>query len=268
MADIKKYYYLKLKDNFYDSDAMIILESMENGYLYSNILMKMYLRSLKTDGRLMLNDRIPYNSQMLSKIVGHNKDVVEKAIQIFKELDLIEILDNGAIYMLDIQNYIGKSSDDADRKRIYRDRIKSEKLAIGQMSTECPDKTPPEIEIDIEKDIDINNIYPQNTSKNTSNEVTNDELFDRFWHHYPKKIDKKNARKSFDKIKPDEELVEDMIWQLERFKDTKDWKSENGKYIPYPSTWLNGRRWEDEFETDTEREERVDREILEGNYGT
>ena len=255
MADIKKYYYLKLKDNFYDSDAMIILESMENGYLYSNILMKMYLRSLKTDGRLMLNDRIPYNSQMLSKIVGHNKDIVEKAIQVFKELDLIEILDNGAIYMLDIQNYIGKSSDDADRKRIYRERIKDEKLQIGQMSDKCLDKSPLEIEIDIEKDIEINNIYPQN-----------DELFDRFWGHYPKKIDKKNAKKSFDKIKPDEELTSLMITQLERFKDTKDWKKDNGKFIPYPSTWLNGRRWEDEFETDTEREERIDKEILEGVY--
>lgn len=260
MADTKKYYYLKLKDNFYDSDAMIILESMENGYLYSNILMKMYLRSLKTNGRLMFNDRIPYNSKILSKVVGHNKDIVEKAIQIFKQLELIEILDNGAIYMLDIQNYIGQSSTDADRKRIYRDRIKNEKILIGQMSDKCPDKTPPEIEIDIEKDIDINYISPKN--------VNNDELFDRFWHHYPRKLDKKNAKKSFNKLKPDKELTETIIKQLERFKDTKEWKDENGKYIPYPSTWLNGRRWEDEFETDTEREERIDREIMEGNYGT
>ena len=154
MADVKKYYYLKLKDNFFDSDAMIILESMENGYLYSNILMKMYLRSIKTDGRLMFNDRIPYNASLLSKIVRHNVDVVEKAIKVFKELDLIEILDNGAIYMLDIQNYIGQSSTEADRKRLYRAKVNDEKLQIGQMSTKCPDKIPPEIEI--EKEIEIN----------------------------------------------------------------------------------------------------------------
>lgn len=153
MADVKKYYYLKLKDNFFDSDAMIILESMENGYLYSNILMKMYLRSIKTDGRLMFNERIPYNANLLSKIVRHNVDVVEKAIKVFKELDLIEILDNGAIYMLDIQNYIGQSSTEADRKRLYRTKVNDEKLKIGQMSVKCPDKTPPEIEI--EKEIEI-----------------------------------------------------------------------------------------------------------------
>ena len=50
MADNKKYYYLKLADNFYDRDEMIILESMPDGYIYSNILLKLYLRSLKNEG--------------------------------------------------------------------------------------------------------------------------------------------------------------------------------------------------------------------------
>jgi hypothetical protein len=59
---------------------------------------------------------------------------------------------------LDIQNYIGKSSTEADRKRLYRGRIESEKLLIsGQMSGQNSDKTPPEIEIEIELEKDINN---------------------------------------------------------------------------------------------------------------
>lgn len=47
MADNKKYYYLKLKEDFFDSDEMLLLQGMKDGYLYSDILMKMYLRSLK-----------------------------------------------------------------------------------------------------------------------------------------------------------------------------------------------------------------------------
>ena len=62
MSDNKKYYYLRLKDNFFDSDELKILESMKDGYLYSNILLKLYLRSLKNDGKLVVNDRIPYNA--------------------------------------------------------------------------------------------------------------------------------------------------------------------------------------------------------------
>lgn len=151
MSDNKKYYYLKLKDNFFDSDEVIVLESMPDGYLYSNILLKLYLRSLKNEGRLMFNDKIPYNSTMLAQITRHQVGTVEKAVQTLKEIGLIEILDNGAIYISDIQNFIGQSSTEADRKRAYRERISNEtKLLNGQMSDQMSgqmeDKNPPEIE--------------------------------------------------------------------------------------------------------------------------
>lgn len=150
MADNKKYYYLKLADNFYDRDEMIILESMPDGYMYSNILLKLYLRSLKNEGKLLFNDRIPYNSQMLANITRFPVGVIEKALKIFLDLGLIEILDNGAIYMLDIQNFIGKSTTEADRKRNYRKRIADDKKKLGQMSEQCLDKTTLEIEQEIE----------------------------------------------------------------------------------------------------------------------
>ena len=149
MSDNQKYYYLKLVDNFFDRDEMIILESMPDGYLYSNILLKLYLRSLKNTGKLMFNDRIPYNSTMLANVTRHPVAVVEKAIDIFRQLGLVEILDNGAIYMLDIQDFIGKSSTEADRKRNYRRRIDEEKKqlsegkgqAVGQMSQQSSKNT-------------------------------------------------------------------------------------------------------------------------------
>ena len=156
MADKTKYYYLKIKENFFDSEEMKLLESMDNGYLYSNILMKMYLLSLKNGGKLMYKDKIPYNSKMLSTILNHNVDILEKAIKIFKELNLIEILDSGAIFMLDIQNYIGKSSDEADRKREYRNRIEeTKKIEMDK----CPDisRTNCSNIKDKDKDKDINN---------------------------------------------------------------------------------------------------------------
>lgn len=160
MADNKKYYYLKLKDNFFESDEMIILESMPDGYVYSNILLKLYLRSLKNDGRLMFNDRIPFNTNMLAQVTRHSVGDIERAMKIFQELELIEVLDNGAIYLADIQNYIGHSSTEADRKRAYRARISAEQKQLlmksgqmsGQMSAECPDKYPPEREIEREID--------------------------------------------------------------------------------------------------------------------
>ena len=130
MSDNKKYYYLRLKDNFFDSDELKILESMKDGYLYSNILLKLYLRSLKNDGKLVFNDRIPYSADMLSSITGHQVGTIKQALTIFKDLGLIDVLDNGAIYMLDIQNFIGKGSSEADRKREYRQRIEEERTNV------------------------------------------------------------------------------------------------------------------------------------------
>lgn len=154
MSDNKKYYYMKLKENFFDTEEMILLETMTDGYLYSNILMKLYLRSLKDEGRLMFKGVIPYTPEALASVVRHNVGVVEKAIQVFKKFGLIEILDNGAIFMLDIQNYIGKSSTEGDRKRQSRRRIDEEKellkLDNGQMSGQMSDVRPPELEIELE----------------------------------------------------------------------------------------------------------------------
>ncbi|HGD1600397.1 TPA: phage replisome organizer N-terminal domain-containing protein, partial [Streptococcus agalactiae] len=123
-------------------------ESMPDGYIYSNILLKLYLRSLKNDGLLMFNNLIPYNAQMLATITRHQVGTVEKAIQIFRDLQLIEILDNGAIYMTNIQNFVGKSSTEADRIR----KLRAKNNSGVQMLYKCT----PEIEIEKDKKIDIN----------------------------------------------------------------------------------------------------------------
>lgn len=159
MSDNKKYYYLRLKDNFFDSDELKILESMKDGYLYSNILLKLYLRSLKNDGKLVVNERIPYNAEMLASVTGHQVGTIKQALSMFKELGLIEVLENGAIYMLDIQNFIGKGSTEADRQRLYDRRISEErkqnKLTQSRNLEKICKKSTPEIEIELEKDIEI-----------------------------------------------------------------------------------------------------------------
>lgn len=157
MADNKKYYYMRLKEDFFNSEEIMVLESMQDGYLYSNILLKMYLCSLKTDGRLMLNNIIPYNAKMIATVTRHSVGTVEKALDIFERLGLIEVLDNGAIYMMNIQNYIGKSSTEAERIKDYRARIKDEKIKSVQMYDKCTPEIDidTDIDIDIEKDIDI-----------------------------------------------------------------------------------------------------------------
>ena len=125
MADNRKYYYLKLKENFFDSDSIVLLEDMKDGILYSNILLKLYLKSLKNGGKLQLDEHIPYTAQMIATLTRHQIGTVERALEIFRQLGLVEQLDSGAFYMTDIELMIGQSSTEAERKRAARQENKA-----------------------------------------------------------------------------------------------------------------------------------------------
>lgn len=146
MATNKKYYYLKLKENFFETEEMVLLQQMKDGYLYSDILLKMYLRSLKGEGQLMYKNYIPYSAEAIATLTRHQVGTVEKAIDTFRKLGLIEILDNGAIYMMDIQNFIGQSSTEADRQRAYYNKVKAEKAAVAGKKPEAVIEAKPEPE--------------------------------------------------------------------------------------------------------------------------
>ena len=154
MADNRKYYYLKLKENFFDSDSIVLLEDMKDGILYSNILLKLYLKSLKNGGKLQLDEHIPYTAQMIATLTRHQIGTVERALEIFRQLGLVEQLDCGLLYMTDIELMIGQSSTEAERKRAARLENKA-LLPPRTNGGHLSDIRPPEIEIELEKEIEI-----------------------------------------------------------------------------------------------------------------
>ena len=217
MSDNKKYYYLRLKDNFFDSDELKILESMKDGYLYSNILLKLYLRSLKNDGKLVVNDRIPYNAEMLASVTGHQIGTVKQALSIFKELGLIDVLENGAIYMLDIQNFIGRGSSEADRKREYRQRIESDRTNVLTNVRQISDKTPPEIEIELEKEIKIEKEIDSSASTTTKRKRFEKPTLSEIEQYCIERNNNVNAEQFFD-------YYESNGWKVGK-NSMKDWKA-------------------------------------------
>lgn len=75
------------------------------------------------------------------------------------------------------------------------------------------------------------------------------ERFERFYSAYPKKMNKASAVKAFNKLKPNEELLQTMLNAIEaQQKSIQNWKKDNGQFIPLPATWLNNRRWEDDIQ--------------------
>lgn len=155
MSESKKYYYLKLKENFFNSDEIVLIESMQDGILYSNILLKLYLLSLKYNGFLRLNENMAYTAQMIATITRHEVGTVERALNVFMEFGLIVPAADGSIYMTNIEDMVGKSSTEADRKRLARAEVKR---LNGQTADKCPQNVPAVSENcppEIEKESDI-----------------------------------------------------------------------------------------------------------------
>jgi len=92
--------------------------------------------------------------------------------------------------------------------------------------------------IDKDKDIDIDIIYPRPKAR--------DDRFDTFWKSYPRKQKKKDAERAWKKINPDSDLSDRIIKAVDAWKRSEQWTKDGGRFIPYPSTWLNGCQWEDE----------------------
>ena len=153
MLDNRKYYYLKLKENYFDDDSIVLLESMQDGVLYSNILLKLYLKSLKHGGRLQLYEDIPYTAQMIATITRQQIGTVERALQIFLKLGLVEVLDSGTFYMSNIELLIGQSSTEAERKRAAR--LQNKALSAPRTNGgHLSDIRLPEKEIEIKREIE------------------------------------------------------------------------------------------------------------------
>ena len=85
-------------------------------------------------------------------------------------------------------------------------------------------------------------------NKKKTEQQANAQRFDVFWNAYPRKTDKKRARKRWDALKVDDALLEKMIRAIDAQKQSDQWRRDDGQFIPHPTTWLNGERWEDSTE--------------------
>ena len=113
----KKFYWLKLKRDFFKRHDIRIIESMPNGKDYILFYLKLLLESIDHEGELRFSDAIPYNEQMLSVITDTNIDIVRSAMKLFVELKLVEIKSDETIYMEEVSKMIGSETKWAEYKR-------------------------------------------------------------------------------------------------------------------------------------------------------
>ena len=153
MSD-KKYYWIKLKEDFFEEDVISWIEEQEKGVYYSNFYLKLCLKAMNSEGRLIRKVGemlIPYDVKTLSKITGVDQDTVIVAMELLKRTGLIEILENGEIYLTQLKNMIGSESKWAEKKRLQRAKGQSEDN-VPLLSGQCPTEKEKEKDKDKDKD--------------------------------------------------------------------------------------------------------------------
>ena len=150
----KKYYWLKLKRDFFKRHDIRIIEEMPNGKEYILFYLKLLLESIDHEGALRFSETVPYNEQMLSVITNTNIDIVRSAMKMFIDLNMMDILDDQTVFMTEVNKLIGFETQWAEKKRKYRDKNVLKEDNVLTLSSPCPHDVRQEKEIEKDKEID------------------------------------------------------------------------------------------------------------------
>lgn len=151
----KKYYWLKLKRDFFKRHDIQIIEGMPNGKDYILFYLKLLCESVDHDGNLRFSEQIPYNEQMLSTLTNTNIDIVRSAVKLFTGLHMMEIMDDGTYYMSQVEKMIGSETYWAQKKREQRELVGHCPTMSNQFPI-CPSKSiDKEIDIELDKDKEL-----------------------------------------------------------------------------------------------------------------
>lgn len=130
MADNKKYYWLKLKEDFFEEKQIKYLRKLPDGDKLVIAYLKMQLKSLKTEGFIKYDSILPSNIEELSMILDEDINIITLLIKALQQVGAIEILDDGSFYMIAMQDLIGKEGQSAERVRRFREKQKQNEVKM------------------------------------------------------------------------------------------------------------------------------------------
>jgi len=197
----KKKYWLKLDKNFLKNPQMKVIRNMPNGKDYIIFYLSLMLESVETVGHLRFTSLVPYNDEMLAAITETNVDIVRSAIKIFCELGLMQIFDDGTIFMPAVPKMTGKECESAERVRKYRDKLKEkEEVKLLQCNDDVT-KSNDNKEKEEEKDKNKEEDKETNIHSNIEQKQILLDHFEKIWKEYPNKKRKSKSRRIFFKIR-------------------------------------------------------------------
>jgi predicted phage replisome organizer len=242
--------WIKIAVDIFDNRKIKQIEKLPEGDAIIVIWLQLLCLagSINENGFIVMTKDIAYTDELLANAFNRSLTVIRLALDIFVKFGMIELIDDvicisnwekyqNADKLLAIREYnkIAKQKE-REKKRLLMGNVIDKSLTSQGQSIDCQDT-------DIDRDIELD----KEIDKDKEIEILTQHEYDfkAFWEAYPKKVGKKEAQKAWSKVKVDIDVI---LNALEIVKNTDDWNKQNGKFIPYPATWLNGARWEDEIQ--------------------
>lgn len=235
----KRYWWLKLREDFFDQTTMKKLRRMAGGDTYTIIYLRMQLLSLRNAGAIYFESVEDSFEEELALRLDEAVEDVQMTVLFLKKHGLLEAISDEESFLPEAVKNIDSESDSAARVRNHRERKKIQTLPCNAAPLQCALPT-------VTSNTDREEKEKKIKTKKRHLAPKNQKLFDEFWAAYPRKAGKAEALKAWKKINPDAALHSAMLDAVAAHKQSDQWRRDNGQYIPYPATWLNGERWKDE----------------------
>lgn len=184
----KRYYWLKLKEDFFEDDTIQWLEEQENGKEYVIFYLKLALKSLDGDGKLIryVGERLlPYDVKALAKLTNTSPDTVAVAMKTFIDIGLVSRLEGGEIYMNQIQEMVGSETRAAESMRRLRATEKAQKQLENNSGNNVTESYPELLEIEIDKEKEIDKKQKKKKFGEFSNVLLTEQEFEKLKEKFP-----------------------------------------------------------------------------------
>lgn len=269
MADKKKFYWIKLKTNFFSREDIDFLLSQKNGAEYVVLYQMLCLNTANSDGRLesKIGEMIvPYNAD---KIVRDCKyfdiDTVNIAMALYKRLGLIYEEEDSVLKISNYDEMVGSETSSAQRVREWRKKklLQCNQNVIDNVTQENREKS-------------IENRYIDNRDKNNNNKMAiidskqsdfkelYSEEFEKLWSHYPNKKGKDQAKNKYILARKQGTTYEEVAQGLKNYINYIKLEKVDSKFIKHGSTWFNQKCWNDDYSTNKSVKVDSQMEILKG----
>lgn len=124
MSDSKRYFWLKLKEDFFDNKHIKYLRSQKDGDRMTIVYLQLQLKSLKTVGVIKYDKLLPSCNEEIAFDLGEPIELVDRTVNLLETLNLVERLEDDSLYLKAVQDVVGSETQAAQRMRNKRNRDK------------------------------------------------------------------------------------------------------------------------------------------------